>query len=467
MRRPSADQRHGRADPWAVAGASGDPSIAMTLLGQIDDGLSLCDAEGRLMWVNEPFLAMYGVPDHQAASGRSFQAIYDLCWARAGATPDPQPQVPGQRSRPGGGDPGAGGDSFELPLPGGRGSRLQTRHASQGQSLCIHADITQHKAQQAELQQARESIQASRTALREKTTLLETMLDRMDQGMMMVNAQGVVDICNRRAIELLDLPPALMAGKPRFEAVLDWQWSQDDFNRTPADLQAFVRAGGIASQVQRYERTRPNGRVIDVHSVPMEGGGVLRTYTDITERKRAEDAIRYAAQHDALTGLANRRAFEEAMAQAIGPPGSSPRKFAVHFVDLDLFKPVNDRYGHSVGDQVLVAVGQRLRHLARDGDTVARLGGDEFAILQQGCDSTPAALRLAQRVLQRLRAPLRVGSGRGEIEVQIGASLGVAIYPEAGADAATLVANADQAMYAAKAGGRQRAHVHGDGAVGD
>jgi diguanylate cyclase (GGDEF)-like protein len=352
------------------------------------------------------------------------------------------------------------GAPFELPLPGGRWIRVQRRQGgNDGRSFCTHVDITHQKAHQAELLQIQHALRSGRAALREKTSLLETMLERMEQGVLMVNAQGVVEICNRKAMELLELPPALMADKPHFDAVLAWQWSHDEFRRSNAQMQEFIRGGAITDAPQCYERTRPNGRVLEIQSVPLEGGGMLRTYTDITARKHAEAEIRYAAQHDPLTGLANRRAFEEALADAIGPVGGG-RHFALHFIDLDRFKTLNDRYGHAVGDQVLVAVSQRMRHLAREADTVARLGGDEFAIVQYGCDDAAMALNLGQRVLDRLQEPLQIRGADGMLQLSVGASIGIALYPESSTNAAGLMANADRAMYAAKAGGGHGLKLH-------
>lgn len=144
-----------------------------------------------------------------------------------------------------------------------------------------------------------QALRASEALLAAKSHTLEATLERLEQGVMMVNADRIVEVCNHRAIELLDLPPELMASKPSFQQVLEFQWSTDEFAHTPESLRQFVRGGGILDQPQCYERVRPNGRVLEIQSIPIEGGGVLRTYTDVTERKRSE-AMRIALEAQLL-----------------------------------------------------------------------------------------------------------------------------------------------------------------------
>ena len=136
------------------------------------------------------------------------------------------------------------------------------------------------------------AMEAAHADLSRKSRELETTLAFMDQGLMMVDADGTVPVCNRRAIELLDLPPELMASRPTFEQVLAYQQSISEFRDNGPEVHAFVRAGGILDRPQTYERRRPCGRVIEVRSVPLAGRGVVRTYTDTTTRAMGEERFR-------------------------------------------------------------------------------------------------------------------------------------------------------------------------------
>ncbi|URI07923.1 diguanylate cyclase [Aquincola tertiaricarbonis] len=296
--------------------------------------------------------------------------------------------------------------------------------------------------------------------MRQKTAVLEATLEHMEQGVMMINAQHVVEVCNRRALELLDLPAGLMRSRPRFDEVLAYQWQQDEFSRTPNDIQEFVRQGGLLDKAHVYDRKRPDGRVIEVHSTPIVGGGVLRTYSDISERRRSEERIRHLARHDGLTSLLNRDALLEQLTAALADAAvralqaQKVTQLAIRYLDLDGFKPINDAHGHVVGGKVLALVGQRIRHAARESDLVARMGGDEFTILQTGIEGSDAAVALAHRVLESLQRPFHVETQR----LDIGASIGIAVaLPGDGPDG--LLRRADAAMYAAKAGGRNRVQL--------
>ncbi|MFT4091098.1 MAG: diguanylate cyclase [Asticcacaulis sp.] len=180
--------------------------------------------------------------------------------------------------------------------------------------------------------------------------------------------------------------------------------------------------------------------------------GVLE---DVNERRQAESRIAYLAHHDALTGLCNRVVLREKLGQAI-EASSEGLSCAMHYIDLDRFKAVNDTLGHAVGDALLVAVTARIRALVRETDTIARLGGDEFAIIQTDIQSEEDAEGLAQRLVKKLSAPYKIEGHR----VSIGASVGISLI-RAEDNADQILRQADGALYKAKRGGRGGHRLHG------
>src|SRR5437667_3154272 len=178
--------------------------------------------------------------------------------------------------------------------------------------------------------------------------------------------------------------------------------------------------------------------------------GIIGRVLDLTDRKRAEQQMEYQAYHDSLTGLANRRLFQEHLTLAIALAQRKRRPVAVLYLDLDHFKVVNDSLGHTLGDGLLREISTRLKTSVREGDVVARVGGDEFTIVLQELEKKEDAAAMAQRVLRIIAEPIDIEGQR----LYITASIGIAIYPEDGEDAETLLKNADNAMYRAKAARR-------------
>ncbi|HYZ63442.1 MAG TPA: EAL domain-containing protein [Acetobacteraceae bacterium] len=304
-------------------------------------------------------------------------------------------------------------------------------------------------AQARELEQTAAALRGGERLLAERSATLNTTLEHIDQGIMMVDANKTVAAYNRRVVEMLGLPDELLARRPGFDEVLQYQWETGEFTRTAPNVRAFVRSGGILERAQVYERERPNGRTIEVRSLPLPGGGIVRTYTDITERKAAEARIQRTALFDELTGLPNRVALGQALAEKL-PSCAEGQRLALLYIDLDRFRLINDASGHEVGDRLLVEAGQRVRAEAGPEDVVCRIGGDEFAVVQL-CEPGDEAQALADRLLARLAEPYVVNGRR----LAVTASIGLAVA-EHEADPETLRRNADIAMYLAKDAGRNR-----------
>lgn len=176
-----------------------------------------------------------------------------------------------------------------------------------------------------------------------------------------------------------------------------------------------------------------------------------RLQDEVAEHLRTKDAMQQMALHDALTGLGNRRYLDDTLQRSIGNAQRDPAHFGLLLIDLDKFKPVNDRHGHAVGDALLQSVAQRLRSSIRAGDFCARLGGDEFAIVLHGLHEPGAVNAFADKVRAILQPPHRLGS----VVAQSTGSVGWAVYPDDGTDMARLLSVADERMYRDK----QRGHL--------
>jgi diguanylate cyclase (GGDEF)-like protein/hemerythrin-like metal-binding protein/PAS domain S-box-containing protein len=240
------------------------------------------------------------------------------------------------------------------------------------------------------------------------------------------------------------------------------------------DVRAILLASEIASHdeslrairrgdEQRYRKTiqlvRSDGGLVWVEwlvSVLSVGGGatqVLVTVIDVTEQKRVEDAFRNMSFCDSLTGLANRRLLRDRLRTALARAQREPCGLALLFIDLDNFKPVNDTFGHEVGDWLLKAAARRLTECLRAYDTAARFGGDEFVVLIPDLVQAHDAMRVAERILASLAQPFVTDDGR---RFDISASIGMSLYPDHAHSERELLHAGDEAMYLAKNSGRNR-----------
>lgn len=183
--------------------------------------------------------------------------------------------------------------------------------------------------------------------------------------------------------------------------------------------------------------------------------GYLAMAHDVTQRRHAEDQLQHVAMHDALTALPNRNMLQDLLKTSLQQAERESLHMAMMFLDLDRFKKFNDTLGHHVGDSILIEVARRLRSAMRTSDIVARLGGDEFVVLLPRISEIGDGERVAHKVLDLFTEPMKVGSH----ELRITPSIGLALYPDHGRDAITLMRHADLAMYQAKNAGRNRVAV--------
>ncbi len=307
---------------------------------------------------------------------------------------------------------------------------------------------------QRRLDRARDWLRKSESFLRTSRQELKTTLDNIDEGILMVDANGNVGVANPRLIELLELPPEWLTSKISLPMIIAFLKDRGEFGDNGDLLDESVRTqilddGDSSSTIRHFERTRPNGRILEIRARGLHDGGMVRTFTDITERRQAEARIAELATHDDLTGLANRSVFREGVRQALEVARRYGDNFALLLLDLDHFKQINDSRGHPAGDAVLKEISRRLSTCARTTDLVARLGGDEFAIVQNKVRTDDDAVHFAERLIGCTREPFDL---EGE-SVALALCIGIAVAPRDGMDYDQLIKAADKALYRAKKAG--------------
>ena len=213
--------------------------------------------------------------------------------------------------------------------------------------------------------------------------------------------------------------------------------------------------GRLKITQHRYERPSQDGRLLEVFGKPLPGGGMLSTYTDVTEKAAQRSKIEELALTDALTGLANRHQFQAQLKESIKVARRHNKRIALCLLDLDKFKPINDMHGHPVGDYVLTTVAKRIRDCVREVDTVSRFGGDEFGIIITDLDDQDSVLIPCKRVLRAICDPIVHECGT----LEVGTSIGVSYFPDDSDDPDDLIRKADLALYEAKAAGRRTIRV--------
>ena len=302
--------------------------------------------------------------------------------------------------------------------------------------IVVFGDVTLLKQQEA--------------TLRETNLRLDAALDNMSQGLCLFDGQNRLVVVNRRFLEIFGLKADNLSPGVSFAKIMALSEARNNPDSTTVTKMLADQLACVSrNETSTHYYELGDGRIIASVYNPTSNGGWVATFEDVTERRQAEAQIMHMARHDALTDLPNRALFREKMEQALAREES----FAIHFIDLDRFKTVNDTLGHQIGDALLCAVTQRLQMAVRGADTIARLGGDEFAIIQASAKPTDAT-ELAAKLIEMMAEPFSIFGN----QIVVGASVGIAMAPTDGKEPDQLLRNSDMALYRAKGGGRGAYH---------
>jgi diguanylate cyclase (GGDEF)-like protein/PAS domain S-box-containing protein len=310
----------------------------------------------------------------------------------------------------------------------------------------IFTDITEQK-------RAEENLAASHM-------ILATAIESSPDAILVVDQNDRISTFNQHFVELWDIPPRLIAPRdhaPILKLAASRVADEDGFLARVNELYAHQDARS------HDELELKDGRIVDRHSAPLRGSegqflGRIWFFRDITDRRRAEEKIVALARSDALTGLPNRVAFIDRLQLALARAARGEHRFAIHYMDLDRFKDINDTLGHGAGDTLLKNVAERLRRCVRETDVVARFGGDEFAVLQEDVTNLAGTEALAANICRALAAPFSIEGN----QLHTGASIGIVPFRAGIGDPEAMMSKADLALYRAKSEGRNtfRFHIH-------
>lgn len=290
----------------------------------------------------------------------------------------------------------------------------------------------------------------------EAVRLASTVFHTMDEGVTVTNMENVIVSVNPAFTVITGYLPSDAIGRnPKFLAS---GIHPPEFYREM--WQSLTSAGNWHGEIRNRSK---DGKIyiewISIKQVRNDKGlptHYVAVFSDISERKAAEERMQHLAHFDVLTGLPNRALFSDRLRQTIAKARRDKKRMALMFIDLDKFKPVNDQLGHHVGDLLLKSVAMRLSEcVRRESDTVGRMGGDEFVVMLSEIETLRDVMVVAEKILYTLNQTFQIG----EYIIHISSSIGIAIYPENGKDENHLLKSADAAMYRAKENDRNRVEV--------
>ncbi len=282
------------------------------------------------------------------------------------------------------------------------------------------------------------------------------VLDTIDYGVLLMDSNLKTRMYNRAVMDMWDFSEDFLNRKPTFSELIEHNNNKSLYSIPKEDFEIYrqkrleaIRKGPIGP----VEIQKADGSIYQFQCVVLPDNGRMLTYYDISDLKNTQAALAETleqvsnlANHDTLTGLPNLRLARERLMSTLSMAKRQGWKAAIMFIDLDGFKKVNDSYGHDCGDELLKMVAKRLFNNLRQADTVARIGGDEFLIIQTEVSHRFAAANVADKIVKHMATPFHVN----DIEITIGASIGISLYPEHGKDSRILLKKADDAMYYTK-----------------
>jgi diguanylate cyclase (GGDEF)-like protein/PAS domain S-box-containing protein len=332
----------------------------------------------------------------------------------------------------------------------GRIIRYTMHPMSNGGGMATHEDITEREEISARLKRQYELTREQEEKLRVRNLQFDTAINNMTQGLCFFDADHKLIVCNEQYIKMYDLPPGSIGPGTALSEIVDLRFAAGSIPEMSREEYLKWRSNvALLAEPSNSIIEMRNGRTILIRHRPMPDLGWVATHEDITEKRQVELKIEHMAHHDSLTELANRARLNDRLEQALAQPAHGGM-IAVHHLDLDRFKAVNDTFGHHTGDTLLKIVAGRLRELVRASDTIARMGGDEFVIVQSPITAPGEATSLAERVIAAISEPFEIDGHQSVV----GASVGIAISPRDGDASEKLLRNADLALYRAKQDGR-------------
>lgn len=299
------------------------------------------------------------------------------------------------------------------------------------------------------------SIAIERSRSNEQLTLSSKVFSHTQEGICITDSNGIIVDINPAYSEITGYSREEIIGQNPSFVSSGRQSSEFYSNMWTQLLEQGYWKGEVWNRKKNGELFAELLSISSLHDTSDETINYVGIFSDITQSKNHQEELNHMAHYDLLTGLPNRALFADRFQQAIAHSKRCQTQLAVCFIDLDNFKPINDNFGHSAGDQLLIEVAKRITACIREEDTISRQGGDEFTLLLNDIDTAEESLQTLKRIHQSLAQPYAIGNKLHYITASSGATL----YPQDDADIDTLLRHADQAMYQAKLSGKNRYHL--------